>query len=155
MRILIASDHAGFALKEELKPHLKNLGYAVSDEGAYELNEGDDYPDFVKIVAKQVSSEPENTLGIIIGGSGQGEAICANRHRGVRAAVVYHFDEHLIRLTKLHNNSNILSLGARFLSVDEAKKAVDVWLSAKFSGEERHERRNAKIDGTEEVEHEF
>lgn len=148
MQILIASDHAGFALKAELKEYLKEQGYTVQDEGAYEEKEGDDYPDFVSLVAKQVSSSPNECRGIVIGGSGQGEAMCANRYPHVRAAVLYHYDEHIIHLSRLHNNANVLSLGARFLSSDEAKKAVTVWLTTEFSNEERHNRRNTKLDHT-------
>lgn len=155
MQILIASDHAGFALKAELKDYLKIQGYTVQDEGAYEAKENDDYPDFVSIVAKQVSSAPDEYRGIIIGGSGQGEAMCANRYPRVRAAVLYHYDEHIVHLSRLHNNSNVLSLGARFLTSDEAKKAVIEWLTTDFSNEERHSRRNDKLDVTGPVEHEF
>lgn len=155
MQILIASDHAGFELKAELKAYLKEKGYAVQDEGAYELKEDDDFPDFVSIVAKQVSSAPDEYRGIVIGGSGQGEAMCANRYPRVRAAVVYHYDEHAIHFSRLHNNSNVLSLGARFLTLDEAKQAVTLWLTTEFSNDVKYQRRNDKLDSTESGEHAF
>jgi len=156
MQILIASDHAGFALKADLKEHLKEQGYTVQDEGAYEEKGDDDYPDFVSLVAKQVSSAPDECRGIVIGGSGQGEAMCANRYPHVRAAVLYHYDEHIIHLSRLHNNANVLSLGARFLTSEEAKKAVIAWLNTEFSNDDRHSRRNSKLDNTKsDEEHEF
>ena len=155
MQILIASDHAGFALKAELKVYLKSQGYTVQDEGAYEEKADDDFPDFVSIVAKQVSSAPEECRGIVIGGSGQGEAMCANRYSHVRAAVLYHYDEHVIHLSRLHNDANILSLGARFLTLDEAKQAVTLWLSTDFSNDEKYHRRNSKLDSAGPTEHVF
>mgnify|MGYP000913972849 CR=1 FL=1 len=155
MQIFIAADHAGFELKRELKEYLKAAGYTVYDEGFFELNEDDDYPDVVAIVARQVGSNPEEYRGIVIGGSGEGEAMCANRIQGVRAAVLYSYQEDIIRLSRLHNNANILSLGARFISVDDAKRAVQLWLTTDFSREERHERRILKLDGTVSSENEF
>lgn len=155
MQIFIAADHAGFELKRELKEYLKTAGYAVNDEGFFELNPEDDYPDVVTIVAKQVGSNPEEYRGIVIGGSGEGEAMCANRIPGVRAAVLYSYQEDIIRLSRLHNNANVLSLGARFISVDDAKRAVQLWLSTDFSHEERHERRILKLDGTVPRDNEF
>ncbi len=155
MQIFIAADHAGFELKRELKEFLKAAGYTVNDEGFFELNPEDDYPDIVAIVAKQVGSNPEEYRGIVIGGSGEGEAMCANRIRGVRAAVLYSYQEDIIRLSRLHNNANILSLGARFISADDAKRAVQLWLTTDFSREERHERRILKLDGTVSSENEF
>jgi ribose 5-phosphate isomerase B len=158
MKLFIGADHAGYNLKEELKNFLKGQGHEVTDFGAHELNPDDDYPDFVIPVAKAVSAD-ENSRGIIIGGSGQGEAICANRFKGVRAVVFNGQykptdgrevpDE--IKLSREHNDSNILSLGSRFLNVEEAKKAVITWLETPFSGEERHVRRIGKIEreGTE------
>ena len=155
MQILIASDHAGFALKAELKTYLKSQGYSVQDEGSYEQKEDDDFPDFVSIVAKQVSSAPDEYRGIVIGGSGQGEAMCANRYPYVRAAVLYHYDEHSVHFSRLHNNANILSLGARFLTSDEAKKAVSLWLTTEFSNDVKYQRRNDKLDTAGSEEHAF
>lgn len=155
MQIFIAADHAGFELKRELKEYLKTAGYIVNDEGFFELNPEDDYPDVVAIVAKQVASNPEEYRGIIIGGSGEGEAICANRVHGVRAAVLYSYQEDIIRLSRLHNNANVLSFGARFISSDDAKRAVTLWLSTDFSREERHVRRIQKLDNLLSKENEF
>jgi len=149
MKILIASDHAGYYLKEELKHFLGGLGYEVEDFGNKELDESDDYPDFIKPLAEEISKNPSEFKGIVLGGSGQGEAMVANRFKGVRAAVLYNFNEEIIKLSRQHNDVNILSLGARFLSEDEAKKAVKIWLETIFDKEGeniRHLRRIQKID---------
>lgn len=140
MQIFIASDHAGFELKEKLKVFLKDLGYEVEDKGAFELNPEDDYPDFIYLVAKEIAQNPESR-GIILGGSGQGEAICANKFKSVRAAVFYGGDKKIISLSREHNDANVLSLGARFLNEEEAKEAVKLWLETPFSKDERHIRR--------------
>lgn len=145
MKIFIGADHAGFELKEELKVWLKELGYEVFDEGAFEKKEQDDYPTIMRIVAEQIVANADS-VGIILGGSGQGEAMVANRTRGVRAAVYYGGPSEIIQLSRAHNNANILSLGARFLTSDEAKQAVKLWLETPFSGEERHARRIAQFD---------
>lgn len=153
MKILFASDHAGFLLKEALMPFVRNLGYEVEDFGAHSLDQKDDYPDFIAPVA-EIVSEDENARAIILGGSGQGEAMLANRFPGVRAIVFNGQycprdgrevpDE--IVISRQHNNSNVLSLGARFLNESEAKEAVKVWLETPFKGEERHVRRIEKIE---------
>ena len=148
MRIYIGADHAGFELKGKLIPFLKGLGYEVEDKGALTYDTNDDYPDFVKPVAQAVSENPD-TKGIVIGGSGQGEAICANKFKNVRAMEYYapsRGEVSIIKDSRSHNNSNILSLGARFLSEDEARSAVKDWLETSFSGDERHLRRIAKLD---------
>ncbi|HYC83500.1 MAG TPA: RpiB/LacA/LacB family sugar-phosphate isomerase [Candidatus Paceibacterota bacterium] len=145
MRIYLGSDHAGFELKNKIKEYLKGLGYQVSDEGAFELDQNDDYPDFIKIVAKQVASDPE-ARGIIFGGSGQGEAMVANRFANVRAAVYYGGDLEIVALSRLHNNANVLSIGARFVAEQEAIDAVQRWLATQFGGEDRHIRRIYKMD---------
>lgn len=144
--IYLGADHAGFELKEKLKIFLKELGYETEDMGNFVFDEKDDYPDFVRQVADAVAKEPENNRGIILGGSSQGEAMVANRIKGIRAAVVYNYNEDIIRLSREHNDANVLSLGARFLSEEEAKKTVRLWLETNFSGEERHKRRIKKID---------
>jgi ribose 5-phosphate isomerase B len=149
--IYIGTDHAGFKLKQELVPFLKSLNYEVFDLGAHQYEDGDDYPDFISPVAKAVGLNPENNIGIILGGSGQGEAIVANRYPNVRAIVFYGnpgiFSKYeIIRLGREHNDSNILSLGARFLKTNEAKKAIEIWLETKFSNEARHIRRIKKIE---------
>ncbi len=145
MRIYLGADHAGFNLKEQVKAYLKEQGHEVGDQGAFVLDEGDDYPDFIKMVAKLVQSDFDSR-GIIFGGTGQGEAICANRYPGVRAAVYCGGGHEIVRLSREHNDANILSLGARFLNFDEAKGVIDVWLVTPFSGEERHIRRIKEID---------
>lgn len=156
-KILIASDHAGFELKQELIPYLRDLGYEVGDFGAHEFNADDDYPDFIAPLAKEISESGGILSGIIIGGSGQGEAIVANRFRHVRAAVFngqYHPDGDRrvpleVKTAREHNDANVLSLGARFISVDDAKEAVKTFLSIPFSEDERHVRRLKKLDETQ------
>ena len=114
MKIHLATDHAGLELKEKVKLYLLNLDYEVIDHGAYEYDALDDYPDFIFPCANAVSNDPESK-GIILGGSGQGEAMAANRVKGVRAAVFYNGPDEIIKLSRQHNNANILSLGARFV----------------------------------------
>lgn len=153
MKILFATDHAGFELKEKLTTFVKDLGYDVEDHGAFKYDENDDYPDSISKAAEQVSNDPENTKAIILGGSGQGEAIVANRYPNVRAVVYNGQCEHgdglkvpnEIVISREHNDANILSLGARFLNEESAKSAVKTWLETEFTGEERHVRRIAKI----------
>lgn len=142
--LYLASDHAGFYLKESLKQYLKELNVIFEDCGPFRYNETDDYPDFIVPAAKKVASSEEHR-GIVIGGSGQGEAIAANKVKGIRCALVQHYSEQAVKLTRDHNDANMLSLGARFLTIDEAKSAVLVWLQTPFSGEERHCRRLAKL----------
>jgi ribose 5-phosphate isomerase B len=155
MKIFLGADHAGFELKEKIKTWLRGLGYDVADEGAFQLDEADDYPDFIKIVAKCVTSNPTEDKGIIFGGSGQGEAMVANRFKGVRAAVYYGGPEKVIILSRWHNNSNVLSLGARFITADEARAAIKLWLDTEFPHEDRHERRIVKIDNLLTEDQEF
>lgn len=149
--IYLASDHAGFELKEKLKAYLQELGYEVKDCGAFSYDETDDYPDFIALAARAVSESPKNTRAIILGGSGQGEAMVANRFSGVRAAVYYGGGEKIITLSREHNDANVLLLGARFLTEEEAKRAVKLWLDTAFTGEERHQRRLKKIEEIENV----
>lgn len=156
MRIFIGSDHAGFELKQKLVPFIQSLGHEVIDKGAFSFNQDDDYPDFIFPVAKEVSKD-QTSRGIIIGGSGQGEAIVANRVNGVRAAVFYGLPAasstaqvggpvDIVKLSREHNDANILSLGARFMSEHEAQTALKLWLETDFSADERHIRRIKKID---------
>ena len=145
MKILFASDHAGFELKQEIIPFVQGLGFEVEDKGAYSYDKDDDYPDYIALVAQAVSADPEGAKGIVLGGSGQGEAMVANRFPNVRAALYYGGASDIITLSREHNNANILSLSARFLSAQEAKEAVRVWLAAPFGNEERHTRRLQKI----------
>lgn len=162
MKIYIGSDHTGYEAKEELKKYFSDLelGYEVVDKGAFKHDAGDDYPDFIMPVAEAVSKD-EGSFGVILGGSGQGEAMCANKVKGVRAAIFYGevapvgevdvdgkkssdpFE--IVKLAREHNNANILSLGVRFLSIDEMKFAIELFISTNFSGEERHSRRISKF----------
>ena len=160
MNIYLASDHGGFALKEVVKKHLIALGHEVLDCGNHVYDAADDYPDFVKRAAELVHENP-NSRGIIFGGSGQGEAMVANRFTGVRCMLFYGpvlpkasmdlggslstdpFEN--IRTSREHNDSNMLSLGARLMTEEEALHAVDIWLTTPFTGEERHARRIKKF----------
>ena len=144
MKIYIAADHAGFNLKNYLKKQLLADGYDIEDCGAFNFDPLDDYPDFIIPAAEKVANQ-SNSRGIIIGGSGQGEAMAANRIQGVRAAVYYDGPIDIVKLSRLHNNANILSLGARFLSVERATEILNIWLEEKFEGE-RHENRINKLD---------
>ncbi len=145
MKVYIGSDHAGFELKKELVPFLVQSGFSVTDCGPEKYVHDDDYPDYVSIVAEKISKNPEN-MGIIIGKNGQGEAIVANRFAKVRCAVFYGGSKHMITLSREHDDANMLSLGSSFLTTGEAKEAVLLWLSTKFSGDERHVRRILKIE---------
>lgn len=157
MTIYFASDHAGFELKNVLLAYVRDeLGYPTDDCGAYEYDSGDDFVEFVQKAVGAVSESPSLNKAIILGGSGQGEAMVANRLRGIRAVVYYgnptrkQMDADgntldIITLSRLHNDSNVLSLGARFLDVTEAKEAVSLWLRTEFISEERHMRRIEKI----------
>ncbi len=145
MKIFLASDHAGFKLKEALKKYVAGLGYEIKDFGAFTYDEKDDYPDFVRKAAEAVANDPEQSRGVILGASGQGEAMVANRFKNIRAAVYYGGSTDIIKLSREHNNANVLSLGARFLSEGEAKNAVKLWLETPFSEEERHIRRISKF----------
>lgn len=145
MKLFVGTDHAGFELKEKIVPFLKELGYEVEDMGAQTHEALDDYPDFIRPVAQAVSAHL-GAKGIILGGSGQGEAMCANRVPGARAAVYYGGAVDIVVLSREHNDANILSLGARFIEEEEAKEVVKLWLDTPFSGDERHARRIKKID---------
>lgn len=144
MKIYIAADHAGFELKNQLVDFLIARGDDVEDCGAMMLDANDDYPDFVRDCAQKVAND-RDVRGIVIGGSGQGEAIVANREPGIRAAVYYGGPLDIIKLSREHNNANILSFGARFMTQAEAETALALWLATPFSGDERHVRRIAKI----------
>ena len=142
--IVLATDHAGFELKEAVKKSLLELGFEVKDFGALEYEPNDDYPDFINPAAKFIS-ENDNTMGIIFGGSGQGEAMAANRFKGVRAAVFYDGPDEIINLSRLHNNANVLSFGSRFIDAERAKELIKQWLSVEFEGG-RHQKRIEKLD---------
>lgn len=145
MNIYIGSDHAGYELKEKIKIFLKEIGHEVVDKGAHKLDNEDDYPDFIVPVAKAVASH-EGSFGIILGGSGEGEAISANRIEGARATEYYGGDPEIIKVSREHNDANILSIGARFTTEEEAKEAIRLFLETKFSGDERHIRRIKKLE---------
>ncbi len=149
MKIYLASDHAGFKLKDILIPFIKGMGHEVIDLGAFTYKLGDDYPDYMKLAAEKVSEDSKNSRAIIMGGSGQGEAIVANKYPNVRAVVYYGGNREIIKLARQHNDANVLSLGARFLNEKEAKDMVKLWLTVKFSGDERHVRRINKISKIE------
>lgn len=144
------ADHAGFGLKEALIDYVKKLGYEAVDHGAHFYDEYDDYPDFVAPVGQAVSDRPNTVKGIVIGGSGQGEAMVANQFPNVRAVVFYgdkiFQGSSIIKLSRQHNDANVLSLGARFLTTGEAKRAVKTWLQTPFSSDYKHIRRIKKIE---------
>lgn len=142
MRIVIGSDHAGFDMKNAIKKHLQEKGYEVHDVGAQTYDPGDDYPIYGRQVAEAVASG-EYDRGIAICGTGIGISISANKVPGIRAAVCH--DVETARISRLHNDANVLALGGRTLDIDTAKSIVDVWLETEFSNEERHIRRINQI----------
>ncbi len=161
MKIHLGTDHGGFELKEQIKAWLISGQYDVVDHGALEYDKDDDYTDFIFPAAKAVAGD-ENSVGIIFGGSGQGEAMAANRVKGVRAALYYgpavpimavdvsgresQDPYEILKLTREHNHSNVLSIGVRFVSFEEAKKAITTWLGQEYSPEQRHGRRVKALD---------
>jgi len=144
--IHLASDHAGFAHKEAIVSWLKNLGYNVLDQGAKVYDAEDDFPDFIKLAAEAVSKTPEDSCAIILGGSGQGEAMLANRYPNVRATVYYGGSWEILTLSREHNDANVLSLGARFVTVEECQEAILLWLKTEPGLAEKYRRRNLKIE---------
>lgn len=152
MTIYLAADHAGFELKEKIKKYLQDLNYEIKDFGAFKYEPEDDYPDFItpamEALSENVRHSVSNIWGIIFGGSGQGEAIIANRFKGIRA-VVCDDNENLeakIKVWREHNNSNVLSFGARFINEKSAINVVKLWLETPFTNEPRHLRRLDKIE---------
>ncbi|MCD6403123.1 MAG: ribose 5-phosphate isomerase B [Candidatus Aenigmarchaeota archaeon] len=144
-KLAIGSDHAGFRLKEKLKKYLESKGFSVIDVGT-DSEESVDYPDFAFKVAKLVS-EGKCKRGILVCGTGLGMSIAANKVKGIRATVCW--NEEVARLSRLHNDSNVLCLGGRLLTFEEAKRIVEVWLETEFEGG-RHLRRIKKISEFEE-----
>lgn len=159
MKVYLAADHAAFELKNELVAFVGSLGHEAIDCGAHVYDVNDDYPAFIGEAARKLSADAAagiDSRAVVMGGSGQGEAIVANRYKGVRCALYYgeageqtdaggkKLD--ILTSTREHNNANALSLGARFLTSQQAKAAVEKWLSRAFSGEERHARRIRQID---------
>lgn len=145
MKVILAADHAGFEAKEALKKALLEKGYEVEDKGAYALAPDDDYPDFISLAAEPVAADPQN-VAIVFGGSGQGEAMVANRFPSVRAAVYYGGSKEILKLSREHNDANVLSFAARFMDVQDIIDSALLWLETPFSGDERHMRRIRKID---------
>ncbi len=161
MKIAVSTDHAGFEAAQQLKAFLESSGHECVDFGPQSLDPGDDYPDFMFPAARAVANG-ECQRGIILGGSGEGEAIAANRFKGVRCAVFYgqvvaktavdaegtksEDPYEIIKLSRQHNDSNVLSLSTRFLALEEMKQAIEIWLSTPFSQAERHVRRIRKLD---------
>jgi len=161
MKIALATDHAGYELLKDLQKFLQEQGYQCENFGPSKFDPADDYPTFVKPAAEAVA-EGKCQRGIIMGGSGQGEAMAANRIHGVRCAIFYgtavarrsvdaqghvsHDPYEIVRLSRLHNDANLLSLAARFLSLEEMQQAVKLWLLTPFTGEVRHQRRIKELD---------
>ncbi|MCT1607031.1 ribose-5-phosphate isomerase [Nesterenkonia massiliensis] len=146
MRVHIATDHAGMELSAHLVEHLKAKGYEVIDHGPAEYDAADDYPGFCLKAAEAVASEQaegQDSLGIVLGGSGNGEQIAANKVQGIRAALAWNLDT--ARLAREHNNANVVGLGGRQHSLEEATAIVDAFLEGQWSNEERHSRRISKI----------
>jgi ribose 5-phosphate isomerase B len=143
LRIALGSDHAGFALKEGIAEHLRRTAREFQDFGAFS-EESVDYPDIAREVADVIRSG-QFDLGILICGSGVGMSITANRQAGIRAALVS--DEYTARMSRLHNDANVLVLGGRVVGIELAKSIVDVFVGTAFSGDPRHARRVKKIEG--------
>jgi ribose 5-phosphate isomerase B len=144
--IHLATDHTGLSLKDSVKAWLEGEGFEVVDHGAHHYDALDDFPDFIAKATLAVSKEPVKNRGIIFGGSGQGEAMTANRYPHVRATVYYGGNEEIIKLSRQHNDANVLSLGARFIDEATAKKVIWDWLHEDFLADDKYERRNQKIE---------
>lgn len=141
MKIVVASDHAGYAYKEEIKKYLEKQGHEVSDVGTHSL-ESCDYPDFSHEAAEMVASGKAN-YGVLVCSSGEGIMIAANKHKGVRAGLAYNDD--VARLMRQHNNANMIAFGANFMELKDVLKRIDIFLTTEFEGG-RHERRVGKIE---------
>jgi ribose 5-phosphate isomerase B len=148
MKIYLATDHAGFKLKEEIKKFLLEQNFDVEDCGAFSIDPTDDYPLFIAKAAGEVSKDPENAMGIIFGKSGAGEEIVANKFKNVRA--VEGFSMENVRLARVDNNANILSLGSAFEDFEKAKELAEIFLKTPFSNDPRHVRRIEEIKNLED-----
>jgi ribose 5-phosphate isomerase B len=146
MRVYLGSDHAGYELKDHLVHWLKDHRYEPVDVGPHAYDPADDYPPYVLRAAARTAADP-GALGVVIGGSGNGEAIAANKVDGVRCALAW--SEETARLGREHNDANVLSIGARMHTLDEATSFVAVFLATPYSGEERHSRRIAMLSAYE------
>lgn len=149
--IYVASDHAGFEHKAAIVAWLQSEDFTVIDVGALHYDEQDDFPDYVMQAAIAVAAAPATRVGILFGGSGQGEAMAANRFAGVRATVYYGGDTSIIDLSREHNDANVLSIGARFVSINDAKHVIWQWLHRECSADEKYGRRNRKLDSLARV----
>ncbi|MDO5672366.1 MAG: ribose-5-phosphate isomerase [Actinomycetaceae bacterium] len=142
MRIHVGTDHAGFEMKNDIVVHLQSQGHEVTDHGALTYEALDDYPDFCFPAGEAVVSDP-GSLGIVLGGSGNGEQIAANKVRGVRAILAW--NPEIARLGREHNNANVISIGARQHTLEEAIAMVEAFIAEPFSGDTRHQGRIDKI----------
>jgi ribose 5-phosphate isomerase B len=167
MKVYLATDHTGLELKNKVKIRLQDEGFDVEDCGAFENDPTDDYPDWIGKAAEKVSQNPDTTRGIIFGGSGQGEAMVANKYKGVRCALFYSpaipkqainaegdtstdpFE--MIKLSREHNGANMLSIGFRFVTEEDVFAAITLWLQTEGPTNERHLRRIEKIKKIEEL----
>jgi ribose 5-phosphate isomerase B len=147
MRLHIAADHAGYELKQLLVTYLESEGHDVTDHGAFEFDENDDYPSFCFAAGEAVAADPES-LGIVLGGSGNGEQIAANKVKGVRAALAWSVQTAI--LGRAHNDANVVALGWRQHGLVEATEIVEAFIATPFSGEERHQRRIDQVKAYEE-----
>ncbi|MGH7156593.1 MAG: RpiB/LacA/LacB family sugar-phosphate isomerase [Candidatus Saccharimonadales bacterium] len=161
MKIALATDHAGFEQLKDIEIYLEELGHECQNFGPRSLDIGDDYPDFISKAAEAVANG-SCEMGVVLGSSGQGEAMVANRFKGVRCGVYYGpavvgriIDANgrvssspyaIVKLTREHNNANMLSLAARFVSLGDMKQVIKLWLETPFSQEPRHARRVDKLD---------
>jgi len=146
MRIHIGSDHAGLDFKNELITHLVMNGHDVTDHGPYEYDALDDYPDFC-IPAAEAVAKDATSLGIVLGGSGNGEQIAANKVKGIRAALVWSIET--AKLAREHNNANVISVGGRMHEADFVKQLIDTFIATPYPGDERHARRIQKVSNYE------
>jgi ribose 5-phosphate isomerase B len=146
MKIYLGTDHAGFDFKEQIKKYLTENKYDVIDCGAFILDLNDDYPDFISKVGESIEKNPDS-FGIILGKSGAGECIVANKYKNVRAFLA--INQNNVRLAREHNDANVISLGSEFVTLEEAKKLIKIFLETAFSNEERHIRRINKIKNIE------
>lgn len=166
MKVYLATDHTGLELKNKIKIQLQNDGFDVEDCGAFEYDGDDDYPDWIGKAAEKVSQSPDTSRGIILGGSGQGEAMVANKFKNVRCALFYtptlatqpiniEGDKstdpfEILKLSRVHNGANMLSIGFRFVRDEDVLKAIKLWLETPNPTAERHLRRIEKIKKIEE-----
>lgn len=146
MKVHLATDHAGFEHKEAVAAWLRGEGIDVIDHGACEYDALDDFPDFISLAAAAVSAAAGGERAVVFGGSGQGEAMMANRYPNVRATVFYGGDASIPALSRQHNDSNVLSIGARFADLDLTKQVIWDWLHTEVLSDEKYQRRNDKIE---------